>query len=120
MVNQQIIKPMPDLPHLMGINVNDLNMLESIMAPVMIKAALIQQIKDMPREAFGDITGIKLFYNLFSLLNFVNDWLRKNHRWDDDDEKGAYSTKVMLANCTKDLEQRLGIIISPNTVFKSE
>ncbi len=109
-----------DFPKSLTIHRDDMDLADSIMKPIMLKAQLIHQIKQIPKQAFENTEGLKIFYNLFSLLNMIDEWIKSNYRWDEENESGLKSTKRMLRMIRKDLEKRLKMKIPMNTIFKDK
>lgn len=117
-----VIKPFGKIPQVLTIDrfARDNNFLESLMAPIMLSAKLRQQIKDLPKEAFGHTEGRKIFYTLFTMLNMVDEYRKQNHRWDEEEEKALQSTKRMMELMREDLQKELKIEIPLNSIFNKE
>lgn len=114
------VKTFKDLPAVWEINkMGDICQLDTIISPIMFSAALNMGIRRMPEEAFGDMEGRKLFYNLFSMLNITDEWRKEHLRWGAEEEEGLKATKAMLEHLRKGLQKDLSMEIPCNTIFKS-
>lgn len=113
------IKQFEDLPKVLEFSLEDVSGLDAIITPILLKAQLWNKIHLMPKEAWNDINGLKIFYTLFSLYEIVDEYIKLNLKWDSEDEEGLKATKSLLKCIRKDLESKLKLTIPERTIFKS-
>lgn len=86
----------------------EVSQVNGILTPILLSSAINMSIRTMPEAGFASIMGLKIFYNLFTMLSIVDTFRKENLRWD---ERGLKSTNEMV-------ESQLEMKIPMNNIFE--